>query len=81
MYFKVVCIHDVWTDVDVNVGARCIRQYEEDDIHDSIIITRSGLFVINVTQKDLDNGKLREVSREEVIEAAMNMARYSLKEF
>ena len=81
MYFKVVSILDVWEDVDVNIGARCINQFEKDGMQAPMIIIRSGLFPLNITQEDLDNGKVWEISREELMEAAINMAKYSLKEF
>lgn len=83
IYFKVIMIHSVCDtfNAEISVGARCIRQYEKDDIHDSVIMTESGLFVFSITQKDLDEGNVWEMSKESIIETAMNMMKYSLKEF
>lgn len=82
MYFRAWSVKKSILDY-VSVGAKCIKHFRKDDYFEGrFTIIKSGYRGgLNITQKDLDSGRIWETTKEEIIEAAMNAAKNSLIDF
>lgn len=67
----------------MSVGAKCIKHFRKDDYFEGrFTIIKSGCEgSLNITQKDLDSGRIWKATKEEIIEAVVNVAKNSLIDF
>lgn len=83
IYFRAWHVEDNSILDYMSVGASCIKYFRKDDYFEGgfTIIKSDYEDMFNITQKDLDRGRIWETTKEEIIEAVMNVAKNSLIDF